>query len=57
MEVTQRGAAHDANDTRGHCEFFVPGSKWQFISVALEEGELESGLSEGGRVDPKQIAC
>ena len=24
MEVTQRGAAHDANDTRGQREFFVP---------------------------------
>ena len=26
MEVTQRGAAHDANDTRGQREFFVPAA-------------------------------
>ena len=55
MEVTQRGAAHDANDTRsGQREFFVPVAI--YICGSRGGGELESGVREGETTQNKLLA-
>ena len=56
MEVTQRGAAHDANDTRGQREFFVPAASGNLYLWFSRRGELESGVREGETTQNKLLA-